>query len=1296
MSDPGPEIENLDTREMFRQIEICRTRDQFQLRRLLNQLRKPKDPANVADDRKRFEERLQKSLAAVAQKKEQLPEIVLDETLPIFERQDDIADALNNHPVTVISGETGSGKSTQLPLIAMKHGYGMRGFIGHTQPRRIAARSIASRVASQLKTPLGKTVGFKIRFDDKTSDDTYLKLMTDGILLAETQSDRFLDQYELIIIDEAHERSLNIDFLIGNLKRILEKRRNLKVIVTSATIDTERFAEHFETDGKPAPIINVEGRTFPVDVRYQPLAETDSISAQDLEDHIANTIKRLVREETGDLLVFLPTEKDIRTINKKLKGLGHVDVLPLYARLSTAQQNAIFETGKKRRIVLATNVAESSVTVPGIRIVVDSGTARISRYAPRSKVQRLPIEPVSQASADQRAGRCGRVGPGICVRLFSQDDYDSRSKFTTPEIRRTNLASVILQTLALKLGDISQFPFIDAPQPDAIADGYRTLFEIGAIESGRKLTKLGRWLSRVPIDPRIGRIIHAAADEGCLNEVLIIASALEIQDPRVRPAEKQKAADAAHEQFKHESSDFMSYLKLWDFIHGLRKDLSRSKFRIACQRNFLSLNLVHQWMEVHRQIKNVCRQAGLKVADRRDDYDSIHRSLLSGFLSGIANLTERNEYTGAGGIKFHLWPGSGVFASKPKWVLVAEVVETTRRYGRTVARIEPTWIEPLSGHLVKSNYVDPHWSKKRQTVMAYENVSLFGLPIVNRRRAGYTKVDPEFSRELFIDKGVCEFELQGQFGFLDHNFALMEKMEQLAAKTRRRDFVFDSYQLRDHYFDNIPNECFDTASLQRVIKQEPELDKKLRLSEDQIADDDDDVAQFPDAVQVGSMALPVEYRFEPGQKTDGATIKIPEKGLSQLDDNAAGWLIPGMYETRITALIKSLPKSVRRNFVPAPETAKRVATMIEPGSLPFPSAVANALSSLSGETVTSAMFEPDKLDQSLSVFIQVVNEEGELVAEGRSANELRKELGSSESFLETKDTQWNQDGLKAWTWGELPKKVQIESGVASVDVFPAIVDQGDCVGLKLVSSQALAKKLSQQGVTRLYCIALQSKLRKQVNWLPDFDRHAVSLARQIKMDDLKSGLAALIVKIGLIGQPPKFPREQTEFESTIEGSIEPIAIGTQEAAKWLPKLADSVHAANLATEELASRFDVVRTDIKDQSKRLLGDQFLLKAPWKWLQHYPRYFQGIVSRCDKLKSGGLDRDKESLAQVRHFESQYLELKSSHDAISIFDPELEQFRFMIEEFRISLFAQQLGTCITVSDKRLAKQLSKVMRA
>ena len=725
MEDSGAEISKFSVSELRQQIANCLTRDQFHLRRLLDRCRNAKTDAR-ADIETQFRVRLQKSLGTVARKREQLPGVQLDESLPIFEKRELIANTIADHQVVVISGETGSGKSTQLPLIAMRNGFGVQGVIGHTQPRRIAARSIASRVASQLKTPLGTAVGFKIRFDDKTSDETFLKLMTDGILLAETQNNRFLDQYEMIIIDEAHERSLNIDFLIGNLKRILEKRRNLKVIVTSATIDTERFAEHFQFDGKPAPIINVEGRTYPVEIRYQPLEENEDLSESDLDEYTASTVKRLVREEKGDVLVFLPTEKDIRTINKKLKGLNNVDVLPLYARLSTAQQSAIFETGKRRRVVLATNVAESSITVPGIRIVVDSGTARISRYAPRSKVQRLPIEPVSQASANQRAGRCGRIGPGICVRLYGEQDFESRSKFTTPEIRRTNLASVILQTLALRLGEISQFPFIDTPQPDAIADGYRTLFEIGAIESGRKLTKLGRWLSRLPLDPRIGRIIHAAGEEGCLNEILIIASALEIQDPRIRPAEKQKAADTAHEQFKHESSDFMSYLKLWDFVHQLRSDLSRSKFRIACQRSFLSVNLIHQWMEIHRQIKGVCRQQGLKLADRKDDYDAIHRSLLAGLLSGIANLTDRNEYTGAGGIKFHLWPGSGVFGAKPKWVIAAEVVETNRRYGRTVARIDPTWIEPLSKHLAKSSYVDPHWSKKRQTVMAYENISLFG------------------------------------------------------------------------------------------------------------------------------------------------------------------------------------------------------------------------------------------------------------------------------------------------------------------------------------------------------------------------------------------------------------------------------------------------------------------------------------------------------------------------------------------------------------------------------------------
>ena len=1295
MSAPHPDADKPDRQGLFRQINPCLIRDQYQLRRIVNQLGKTKDEQKSLELQQRFRELAESSQQIVCLRRDHMPDIKLDQSLPIFNRLDEIGDALRNHPVTVISGATGSGKSTQLPLIAMQLGFGIKGLIGHTQPRRIAARSIASRISSQIQSPLGNAVGFKIRFDDKTSDKTYLKLMTDGILLAETQSDRFLDQYELIIIDEAHERSLNIDFLLGNLKRILEKRRNLKLIITSATIDTERFAEHFQLDERKVPTIDVEGRTYPVEIRYQPEADADDAQQRSSEETVVAAVKQMVRDETGDLLVFLPTEKDIRTISKKLKDLRHVDVLPLYARLSNEQQSAIFETGKRRRVVLATNVAESSITVPGIRIVIDSGTARISRYAPRSKVQRLPIEPVSQASADQRAGRCGRIGPGICVRLYSEEDYLSRAKFTTPEIRRTNLASVILQTLSLKLGEISQFPFIDMPQPDAIADGYRTLFEIGAIESGRKLTPLGKWLSKLPIDPRIGRILHAAGEEGCLNEVLIIASALEIQDPRIRPAEKQKAADQAHEPFLHERSDFMSYLKLWDFVHQIRKDLSRSKFRLACQKNFLSMSLIHQWMEIHRQIKNVCRQNGLQVSERKDDYDAIHRSMLAGFLSGIANLTEKNEYTGAGGIKFHLWPGSGVFAGKPKWIMTAEIVETTRRYGRTVARIDPSWIEPLSGHLAKSSFVDPHWSKKRQTVMAYENISLFGLPIVNRRRTGYTRIDAETARELFIDDGVCEFELQGKFGFLDHNRTLLDNIEQLAAKTRRRDLIFDTYQLREHYFDKMPNDCLDTASLRRAIKRNPDLDHLLRLDHDAVRPDDSAANQFPDSVQVGSMELSVKYRFEPGQKTDGATVRIPEQGLSQLDDRTAGWLIPGMYEARIAAMIKSLPKTLRRNFVPAPETAKRIVEMIEPGNSTFPVAVANALSTISGETINPSMFDETKIDDSLSVFIQVVNDQGELLAEGRSANDLRKELGSSSNFLETEHTQWNRDDIQNWDWDELPKKLQMESGTACVEVYPTIVDQVDSVSLKLVSDKALAKRLTQHGVTRLFCLSLKRQLKKQINWLPDFDKHAVALSRHVATSELKTGIADLIIKVGLLGQPPKVPQNKTAFMDAVENCIEPISIGTQEVARWLPKLAQSVHQADLVREQLSSKYDVVRTDLKDQAKRLLNKNFLLLTPWKWLQHFPRYFEGIHSRCQKIGSGGIERDRESLAAIRVYESEYLELKKNQDAVSVFDPELEHFRWMIEEYRISLFAQQLGTAITVSDKRLSKQLAKVAR-
>lgn len=1276
-------------------------RDQF---RLGQAIRKLKNPSLKPDEFQELLNQTQLQLDNSCQIRQtrlaQAPITQLDEDLPIFERRDEITQAIQDHQVVVISGETGSGKSTQLPLIALAAGYGTRGVIGHTQPRRIAARGVAARIAQQLKTPLGQQVGFKIRFDDKTNRETYIKLMTDGILLAETQSDRFLDQYDLIIIDEAHERSLNIDFLMGFIRRILPKRPDLRIIITSATIDTKRFAEHFTFHpDRPAPVINVEGRTFPVDTRYLDVsADTDET---DTNDAVIGAVQELSRIDSGDMLIFLPTENDIRIVSRKLKGTSlpgrQTDILPLYARLSTDQQNLIFKANPRRRIVLATNVAESSITVPGIRFVIDTGTARISRYSPRSKVQRLPIEAISQASANQRAGRCGRVGPGICLRLYSEEDFAARPAFTTPEIRRTNLASVILQTLVLKLGNISEFPFIDPPHPDAIRDGYKTLFEINAIDSHRRLTPLGRRLGRLPVDPRIGRMLFAADGENCLTEILIIAAALEVQDPRIRPADKKKAADDQHEKFSHPKSDFLSFLKLWDFTQKLRSDLSRSKYNLACKQNFLSVAHLRQWHDVFRQLSSMCRANGLTLNSRKDDYNAIHRSLLTGFLSGTAMLGDRHEYTGAGGIKFHLWPGSGVFKEQPKWIVASEILETSRRYGRTIGKIAPDWIEPIAAHLLKRSFVDPHWSQKRQTAMAYENVSLFGLPIVTRRLTGVTQSDPEKSRELFIEQGLTERQITVDFDFYVHNECLLADLANMAAKTRRRDWILDSHRIMDFYYERVPNSALDTASLQRLIKQDPGLNERLKMSQQDLIpkpSGDQETDEFPDQVLVGSMNLPVEYQFQPGQRDDGATVRIPIEGLGQIDDLQAGWLIPGLYEERIIALIKSLPKAIRRNFVPAPTTAEKVAQNLERGRGSFVAAVARELTRLSGQPISSELFDPTKSEPHLKVNVQVVNESGEVIAEGRSVAELRDQLGAehASNVVQVEDSDWQQTGLTQWTWGELPNEVQIRRGNTQLAAFPAIYDEGATVGLKLVDSLAAADYESRQGLTRLFQLGNRKLVRSQVAWLPNLDQHGVRLARLISTQDLRQQLSDLIVRVGLVENRP-LPRSETEFKTAQSNAVEQVSVATQDIARWLPELAAAVQGVFLELEKMPERFSSAKGEIRQQVQNLTSPGFLGHTTWKWLQHYPRYFSAMATRIEKLPSTPQTRDQEAMDEIAVHWQRYESLRANHINQALVDPELEQFRWMVEEYRVSLFAQQLGTSLTVSAKRLEKQWKKV---
>ena len=1277
-------------------------RDQFALRRRIRNLRKKPSEA----EQSAIAQQLANSIALREKRVAAIPVPNFDEDLPIYQRRAEIAEAIREHQIVVISGETGSGKSTQLPLIALEMGFGIAGMIGHTQPRRIAARGVASRIASQLSCKLGEQVGFKIRFADQTADQTYIKLMTDGILLAETQSDRFLDQYEMIIVDEAHERSLNIDFLLGYLKRILPKKKNLRLVITSATIDTQKFAEHFTQDSaRPVPVINVEGRTYPVEIEYRdPSDDTNADSHntdRDFERHVIDACRDLADAGDGDILVFLPTENDIRALNKKLRGIAFrgppTDILPLYARLSTEQQNKIFQSHSGRRIVLATNVAESSITVPGIKYVVDSGTARISRYAPKSKVQRLPIEPVSQASANQRAGRCGRIGPGTCIRLYSEEDYESRAKFTTPEIRRTNLASVILQTLSLKLGEISEFPFIDPPGADAIRDGYRTLFEIGAVDERRSLTPLGRKLARLPVDPRIGRMIVQADSENCLSEILIICSGLELQDPRIRPPEKKNAADAQHQKFVHEKSDFLSMLKLWDFFHDLKEELSRSKLRLACAQNYISLSLMRQWQDIHRQLKAMVSSLGLKTSRRCDDYDAIHRSLLSGLLSGVAMLGDRHEYTGPGGIKFHLWPGSGVFASKPKWIIAGEILETSRRYGRTVAKISPDWIEPLAKHLLRYHYSDPYWSIKQQTVMAHERVTLFGLPIIANRRTGYGKIDPEHARDLFIEQALTEGAYTDHQNFYRHNSDMLEAIKSEAAKTRNRELIVDSYLINGFYDQRLPPDVLDAASLRRALKKDRKLDQRLCMERNDLLQSTEETneSQFPDQVQIGAMQIPVDYRFSPGAKDDGATIEIPIEGLGQIDDIQTGWLIPGLMVDRIIALIRSLPKPIRRNLVPAPETAREVAKTIEFGKGSFLESVANGLSRLAGQPIRVEQFKPEKIDGHLKVNIRVVDAEGQILAEARRVGELREQLGPAHasSVVQIDDSDWNQDGLKDWTWDEFPVEIQIQRGATTVSAYPAIVDQQDSVGLRVVDSAAARDKQTRKGLVRLLKILNRKSVRSQVAWLPDLDEHALKLQRIIPSKSLRDQLGDLITRIAFIEMEKHFPASRADFDSLQSNAIERIGVATQDVAKWLPKFSNAVHAALLKVEEMPGRFSSAKGDIRQHIKRLAAEDFLAQIPWRWLQHFPRYFQAVVSRIEKLPTTATTKDREASTELNAYWQRYEQASEHHAVQAIVDPELERFRWMIEEYRVSLFAQNLGTSMTISAKRLDKQWKKV---
>lgn len=1295
--------------ELTDRIALAMAAERYRLRQQLHRLQRARqDQPSFEQQRGRFLQDLERSVARCQQRQAAVPRVTFDPALPITEKLADIGAALREHQVVIVCGETGSGKSTQLPKLCLDLGRGIAGMIGHTQPRRIAARAIAARVAEELGSPLGRDVGFKVRFTDTTQPATYIKLMTDGILLAETQQDRFLDQYDTLIVDEAHERSLNIDFLLGYLKRLLPKRRDLKLIITSATIDAERFADHFRAagDGPRPPIINVSGRLYPIEMRYcPPPASDDETVEPDGLQALAEAVEELARLGRGDMLVFLPTERDILEAAKVLRGRqipgpgGRTEILPLYARLSVQEQNKVFQTHAHRRIVLATNVAESSLTVPGIRFVVDTGTARISRYSPRRKVQRLPIEAISRASADQRAGRCGRIGPGICVRLYSEEDYLLRERFTTPEIRRANLAAVILQATAFKLGAIDEFPFLDPPKADAIRDGYKTLFELEALDDRGELTEIGRRLARLPVDPRIGRMILAADQVHCLHEVLIIAAVLEVRDPRDRPAAKQEAADQCHVQFKDPSSDFLSYLKLWDFYHGLREKLSRSQLDKACRQNFLSHVRIREWLDVHRQLRQLVDEAGMHQGPRRDDYAAIHKALLRGLLSNVALRTDTNEYTVAGGAKFYLWPGSGVMDQKPQWLMAGELVETTRNYARTVARIEPKWIEPAARHLLARTYSEPHWSRRAAAVLAYEKVSLETLPVVPRRRVPYGPVDPLAARALFLRHGLVEAQYQTRAAFFAHNQRLLKELESLAAKSRRSDWFVTTQTCLDFYEARVPTGVYDGATFDRWRRQaEREQPRLLFMSRADLLGEqipDEAAAQYPAALPVGPLPLPLEYRFEPGNADDGITVIVPQAALEQLQPALLGWLVPGLLEEKTVALIRALPKGIRRNLVPAPDTARQAVAALRFGDGPFLEAVAKVLQRLSGETVLPRDFQLDRLPPHLQMNIRVVDDQGQVLMSGRDLEQLRRAVRSeaAAAFAASEHPEWQRDGIRAWDFEELPEQVRWQRRGLLVTGYPTLVDRGQDVSLRLVDSPLKADWQMRRGLRRLCCLSERDELRAQVAWLPNLERLELLASRLGSSAVLERQLAELLAERAFL-DVAELPRNAAAFRRFLDRGRERIGLAVQDLTQLVLPLFEAYHQASLTLEDLRrSRWEYAVQDLQDQLAHLTPQGFLADTPWLWLRHYPRYFRAISLRVDKLTHGAQARDQQHAAVVSMFWQAYRQRAEEQRLHDVYDPELIQFRWMLEEFRVSLFSQELGTSVAVSDKRLEKQWAKV---
>ncbi|WP_017973679.1 ATP-dependent RNA helicase HrpA [Actinopolyspora halophila] len=1303
--------------ELRESLSELMTQDQRRLRRRIDGARKIREEQALRSVVEEISADLAAARERVTRRRERVPELNYPPELPVTQRREDLLTAIRDNQVVVVAGETGSGKTTQLPKMCLELGRGVLGSVGHTQPRRLAARTVAERLAAELDTEVGGPVGYQVRFTERANEDTLVKQMTDGILLAEIQRDALLRRYDTLIIDEAHERSLNIDFILGYLKRILPKRPDLKVIITSATIDPERFSEHFGE----APIVEVSGRTYPVEVRYRPLVD-DSDELEDVERDqttaIGEAVDELCAEGPGDILVFLSGEREIRDTAEALEQRKppRTEVLPLYARLSSAEQQRVFQRHSHRRVVLATNVAETSLTVPGIKYVVDPGTARISRYSYRTRVQRLPIEPVSQASANQRKGRCGRESEGICIRLYSEQDFLARQEFTDPEILRTNLASVILRMTSLGLGEVASFPFVQPPDKRQITDGVNLLHELGALDrpskqGDQRLTRIGGKLAQLPIDPRLARMIVEAENNGCVHETMVIAAALSIQDPRERPAEHQQAADQQHARFTVKHSDFLGYLSLWRYLREQRDELSSNQFRKMCRNEYLNYLRIREWQDLYSQLRQVVNSLDVSVNDQDADEDRVHQSLLAGLLSHIGlKDTERksdsgkrgqSEYLGARGAKFAIFPGSALFKKQPQWVMAAELVETSKLFARTVARVEPSWIERLGGHLVKRHHSEPHWEKDKGAVMAYERVTLYGVPLVAGRKVNYGRIEPELCRELFIRHALVEGEWDTRHEFFHTNRRLLAEVEELEQRARRRDIVVDDDTLYEFYDQRVGSEVvsarhFDTW-WKKVRREQPDLltfPRSLLFNETSAAVTDSD---YPDFWQQGRHNLALSYQFEPGADADGVTVHVPVSVLNQLSPAGFDWQIPGLREELVIALLKTLPKQLRREFVPVPDHARAALARATPREKPLLEALSEELRRMTGVRVPLEAWDPQRVPDHLRMTFRVVEGQSpggdeRVLAESKDLSELadrlrpqlRAEISAAAETIE-------RHGLRDWDFGELPATFEQQRNGQVVKAYPALVDEGDSVGIRAFDSAEEQRQAQWRGIRRLVLLKVPSPVKYLQRQLSNSSKLVFGRSPHGDQTALFEDCIACAAD-GLIEQFGGPPNGEEGFARLVER----VRAGLNETAAHVVSRVERILTEQQRVEaelgEVRGLSAHAAEDIRTQLDNLVHPGFVTETGLRRLGDVRRYLQAISYRLRKVAHHP-QRDRELMDRVGEVERRYQEMLDSLGPGKPAGQQLRAIGWMIEELRVSYFAQELGTPHSISEKRIHRAMDKI---